>query len=624
MLAKHLGKWEYRPGQLDMAQEVEAAIGEQRHLIVEAGTGTGKTLAYLVPLIAAGRRAVISTGTKNLQEQLFQKDVPFLERALGRKLRVAYMKGRANFLCRQKLYEAEKRPVLEGLEEITEFAVIREWEPETETGDRAELRKLPADSSLWPKLDARRELCSGQKCDQFDRCFITQMHRRAREADIVIVNHHLFFADLALKENDFGAILPQHQIVVFDEAHEIENVAGQHFGVQISNYRFDELARDIQAVAIQGGFGSDELDRAVNALRARAEEFFALFDGVQGRRGFQNRAQFAEKHEREYSGLSAAVQAVGSRLELVRERTDEVLPLESRAVELDGALRMILEGDESVFVYWIERRGRGVFLQATPIDVSAILAERLFAAVDSVVMTSATLAVNGGFEFARTRLGLDAPRELLVPGHFDYSGQTLFYVPEHLPAPRDPQFVARAAAATARLLRCSRGRAFVLFTSHQQMRIFHRQLSFSLEFPCLMQGQAPHSALLEEFRSTPNSVLFATASFWQGVDVPGEALSAVIIDKLPFAVPSDPVVEARIRKIRQDGGKPFAEYQIPSAVLALKQGFGRLIRSASDRGLLALLDSRILKQAYGRIFFDSLPDYTFTTSIEDVEDFFET
>ncbi len=606
-----------------MAREVEAAIDEQRHLIVEAGTGTGKTLAYLVPLIAAGRRAVISTGTKNLQEQLFRKDIPFLERALGRKLRAAYMKGRANFLCRRKLYEAEKRPILEGLEEITDFAVVREWEAETETGDRAELRRLAADSSLWPKLDARRELCSGQKCDQFERCFITQMHRRAREADVIVVNHHLFFADLALKENDFGSILPDHQIVVFDEAHEIENVAGLHFGVQISNYRFDDLARDIQAVAVRGDFASDELGRAVNALRARSEEFFALFDDVQGRRGFRDRAQFGEKHERECSGLSAALQAVGSLLKLVRERTDEVLPLENRTAEIDGALRTILEGGDELFVYWVERRGRGVFLQATPIDVSAILAERLFAAVDSVVLTSATLAVNGGFEFARARLGLEAPRELLVSGHFDYRAQTLFYVPERLPDPRDPRFVSRASAETARLLRCSRGRAFVLFTSHRQMRVFYERLSFALEFPCLMQGQAPPAALLEEFRRTPNSVLFATAGFWQGVDVPGEALSAVIIDKLPFAVPSDPIVDARIRKIREDGGNPFAEYQIPSAVLALKQGFGRLIRSASDRGLLALLDNRILKQAYGKIFFDSLPDYTFTTSLQDVEEFFE-
>lgn len=623
LLAKHFEQWEFRSGQLDMAREVEAAIDEQRHLVVEAGTGTGKTLAYLAPLVAGGRRAVISTGTKNLQEQLFQKDIPFLEKALGRKLRVAYMKGRANFLCRQKLFEAEKRPILNGLEEITDFAKIREWEPQTETGDRAEIRSLPADSSLWLKLDARRELCSGQKCDRFDRCFITKMHQRAHEADIIIVNHHLFFADLALKENDFGSIIPEHQVVVFDEAHEIENVAGQHFGVQISNYRFDDFARDVQAVASRSNFGSAEVDRALNTLRIRSEKFFSLFAGVEGRRGFPNRPQFAEKYEQEYAQLRAALEAVGNLLKLARERTDEIIPLENRIVELDRALRMIIEGDDALFVYWIEKRGRGIFLQATPIDVSEILAERLFAAVDSVVMTSATLAVNGGFEFTRDRLGVDSPRELLVPGHFDYREQVLLYVPEHLPDPRDPQFTARAADEVARLLAYSQGRAFVLFTSYQQMRLFHQRISLSLEYPCLLQGQAPNSVLLEEFRETPNSVLFATASFWQGVDVPGEALSAVIIDKLPFAVPSDPIVDARIRKIRQDGGKPFEEYQIPSAVLALKQGFGRLIRNASDRGLLALLDSRILKRAYGKTFLDSLPDYTFTTCMEDVEEFFE-
>lgn len=623
VLSKHLGQWEFRPGQLEMALEVEAAIDEKRHLIVEAGTGTGKTLAYLVPLIAGGRRVVVSTGTKNLQEQLFQKDVPFLEQALGRKLRVAYMKGRANFLCRQKLIDAERRPILEGLEEITEFSTIREWEPETDTGDRAELRTLPADSSLWPKLDSRRELCTGQKCDQFDRCFITKMHQRAREADIIIVNHHLFFADLALKQDDFGSVIPEYQVVVFDEAHDVENVAGQHFGIQLSSYRFDEVARDIQAVAIRGDFGSGELDRVVNALRIRAGAFFALFDAVQGRQGFRNRQQFAEKYDEEYSGLLAAVQAVASQLKLVRDRTDEVLPLESRTSDLESALRMILEGDDATFVYWIEKRGRGVFLQATPIDVSQILAERLFGSVDSVVMTSATLAVNSGFDFTRSRLGVESPRELLVPGHFDYRNQVLFYVPEHLPDPRDPLFNSRAADEVERLLGYTQGRAFVLFTSYQQMRIFYDRLSFALEFPCLMQGQAPNSALLDEFRETPNCVLFATASFWQGVDVPGEALSAVIIDKLPFAVPSDPVVDARIRKIRQDGGNPFEEYQIPAAVLALKQGFGRLIRSSADRGILSLLDSRILKKAYGKTFLDSLPDYTFTTQAKDVEDFFE-
>ncbi len=623
VLSKHLGQWEFRPGQLEMALEVEAAIDEKRHLIVEAGTGTGKTLAYLVPLIAGGRRVVVSTGTKNLQEQLFQKDVPFLEQALGRKLRVAYMKGRANFLCRQKLIDAENRPILEGLEEITDFSIIREWEPQTDTGDRAELRTLPAKSSVWPKLDSRRELCTGQKCDQFDRCFITKMHQRAREADVIIVNHHLFFADLALKQDDFGSVIPEYQVVVFDEAHEVEDVAGQHFGIQLSSYRFDEVARDIQAIAIRGDFGSGELDRVVNALRIRAGAFFGLFDAVQGRQGFRNRRQFGEKYEEEYSALLAAVQAVGSQLKLVRDRTDEVLPLESRTSDLEGALRMILEGDDATFVYWIEKRGRGIFLQATPIDVSQILAERLFGNIDSVVMTSATLAVNSGFDFTRARLGVESPRELMVPGHFDYRNQVLFYVPEHLPDPRDPQFSSRAADEVERLLGYSRGRAFVLFTSYQQMRSFYERLSFALEFPCLMQGQAPNSALLDEFRKTPNCVLFATASFWQGVDVPGEALSAVIIDKLPFAVPSDPVVDARIRKIRQDGGNPFEDYQIPAAVLALKQGFGRLIRSSADRGILSLLDSRILKQAYGKTFLNSLPDYTFTTQAKDVEDFFE-
>ncbi len=623
LLSRWHAQFEYRPGQSAMAEEVEAALNERRHLIVEAGTGTGKTLAYLVPVIASGKRVIVSTGTKALQEQLFFKDAPFLEKNLGRDLRVAYMKGRANYLCRQKLYEAEKRPVLAGLEEIEDFSLIKAWEAQTESGDRAELTTLPERSTAWHKVDARREMCSGSKCEQFDRCFVTFMHQRAAEADIIIVNHHLFFADLALREDDFASIIPDYQAVVFDEAHEVEEVAGQHFGVQLSNYRFEELVRDARQLAHRFEFGSKGLDHALERLSIQATAFFALFDGVEGRRSFRERPVFAKRHEDEYLALLGSLERAGNELKLVRGQTDEVLPLERRTVEIDQQVRLLIEGEDERYVYWLERRGRGVFVQATPIDVAEILRERLFEQVPSVVLTSATLAVDGSFDYVRGRLGVEGPRELIVPGHFDYAKQALFYVPKDLPDPRSMQFAKRAADEVLAVLRHSRGRAFVLFTSYAQMRTVYDLASFALEYPTLMQGTAPNSALLEKFKQTPNCVLFATASFWQGVDVPGEQLSCVIIDKLPFAVPSDPVVEARIRAIRQAGGNPFEEFQIPEAVLALKQGFGRLIRSAKDRGVLALLDNRILKQRYGKVFFDSLPEYAFSSNIEDVRRFFD-
>jgi ATP-dependent DNA helicase DinG len=669
--------YEFRRGQLQMATAVEQALAEGRHLIVEAGTGTGKTLGYLLPILRSGKRVIISTATKALQEQLFYKDVPFLDRVFFPNgeghLRVCYMKGRNNYLCRQKLYDLTEQPVLSGLDEIDQFKTIAEWEKITETGDRAEIGTLPETSQLWGKLDCRTEACTGKKCKQFERCFITEMKRKAAESDIIIVNHHLFFADLSIKQEADGApdagILPDCAAVIFDEAHELEGVAGEYFGVSVSNLRFEDLARDVDTTLRQKGLLTAEIMNGTARLRERANYFFSTLPAGEGRFAFGDRDGFLEEHGDDYDSLRNTLTRLVSLLKAIDPKPDEVHNFVRRADELAVQLSFVLESNNKNTVYWIERRGvrgssrddarrkagpstaqdaerpapvgmtnrgesggrgdsagklsRWVFIQATPIDLSQILRTVLFDQIPTAVLTSATLAVNGGYDYIKARLGIQNARELVVPSHFDYATQAIFYVPPDMPDPRDAGFVARATDYIRAMLTITRGRAFCLFTSYAQMHEIHDRLADELDFPVLLQGTAPKNALLDEFRSTPNSVLFATSSFWQGVDVQGESLSCVIIDRLPFAVPNDPVVAARIKAINEDGGNAFFDYQVPSAVIALKQGFGRLIRSLNDRGVLVLLDNRIAKQRYGRVFINSLPPYRRTQKIQDVEAFFE-
>ncbi len=652
VLAQSSLAYEYRKGQFEMAQAVEAALNDKRHLIVEAGTGTGKTLAYLLPALRfareRGQRVIVSTGTKNLQEQLYFKDVPFLESVLG-PLKVCYMKGRANYLCKHKLYALRDSPLLSGLEEIEQFHHIATWEKTTATGDRSELNHLPETSQLWNKLDARTEACLGTTCPDWEQCFITQMRRKALESDLIIVNHHLFFADLNIKQQAAGApdagILPEAAAVIFDEAHELEEIASNYFGIGLSNGRIDELVRDVEIMLRAKQASSSSIESACAVLKDRARMFFAALptEGFQslGRMPFEGRREFLEESGDAYLGAVNALQRLEGQLGDVKN-VDETKGLIKRTSDIRGHLKFLLESDDPNTVFWIERRamagvrnfargsGQQTFstqLQATPIDVSTLLTTSLFEAYPSIVLTSATLTVSAAdgkspFAHISGRLGLSLNRELVVPSHFDYPQQALLYLPPSMPNPNEPDFAMQAAERVRRVLEITEGRAFCLFTSYAAMRAMHDKLLTQLPYPLLLHGTAPRHVLLQQFRDTPNAVLFGTSSFWQGVDVQGEQLSCVIIDRLPFAVPTDPVVKARMDLIESAGGKPFFELQVPSAVITLKQGFGRLIRSLEDRGVLMLLDPRIQRQRYGKVFLESLPPYRVTGSIEDVEKFF--
>ena len=605
LLARALPTYEERPAQARLARAVEAVLGDGGLLLAEAGTGTGKTLAYLLPAVELGRRVVVSTGTKNLQEQLLTKDIPLLARALGRDLSVAVMKGRGNYLCLLRYKSFGQAGSFRRFDEIPLFRAVEAWAPRTETGDRGEVEDLPDGADFWREISAASENCIGQSCPDFEPCWVTRMRQRALEADLVVVNHHLLCADLAVKDGSYGAVIPDYDTIVLDEAHLLEDVATQYFGVQVSSHRVEDLCRDVERELKAARLDAREVHAELDAVRHRAESFFLTV--AQGR-GHRLKAgwmpprvaeQAAAMLER-FEGLRTAVLAIP-------DRSDPLTTLAGRAQGLAHDLSFVLGAEDDGHVCFVETRGRGVFLRATPIDVSARLKDLLFDPMRAAVLTSATLAVDGGFEYLKSRLGLEPTEELMLPSPFDFQEQAVLYVPRRMPEPSSPAFVDRVADEVTRLVDVSRGRAFVLITSYANMNAVAERIASRVPYPLLIQGEAPKPVLLETFRRTPGAVLLATASFWQGVDVAGEQLSCVIIDKLPFASPADPVVQARIERIRNRGGNPFQDYQVPVAILMLKQGLGRLIRASSDRGILAVLDSRLVERPYGRRFLESLP-----------------
>jgi ATP-dependent DNA helicase DinG len=636
LISKFHEGYEHREGQVRMADAVMRAFEQKRHLVVEAGTGTGKTLAYLVPAIAAAlgknRRVVISTGTKNLQEQLMEKDIPFLQRVMPKKFSAAYMKGRSNYACLNRIYKAEDQPFLEGLHEIDYFDEIRHWSRESATGDRAELKNLPDNLSFWNRINARSETCIGQKCSDFEPCFITRMRARAEDADIIIVNHHLFFADLAVRGNQYGKVIPDYSAVIFDEAHLIEDIAADYFGLQVSSFQIDEIIRDADMLPIDDAVATSMITRICARIAGHGEQFwhrFAQGRGADGRFPLSADNFFTRDRSGEgrasslgeaYLELDDSLSRIKAELDVFSDKIPEVEAVVRRVGQVRDDLKFIVNQSDRNFVYWLERRGRGTYLQASPVDVSELLNKKLFDKVETCVLTSATLSSNGSFNFIRDRLGLDRSKTdmLVAPSAFDYEKQAIIYLPKGMPDPRTPEYMQLAAGEIIRLLQITRGHAFVLCTSNAAMNALFQLVSSRVGFPCFIQGSMSKTGLLDRFRKTPNAVLFATSSFWQGVDVRGEQLSCVIIDKLPFAVPSDPLVAARTRFIDENGGRSFSDYSVPQAVITLKQGVGRLIRSKTDRGVIAILDPRLRTKSYGRDFLNSLPKARVTSDLDEV------
>ncbi len=613
--------YECRTSQVAMAEAVAAALEGKETLLVEAPTGTGKTWAYLVPAILSGKKVVISTGTKTLQDQLYQKDIPLLASLMPDTFTSSVMKGKSNYLCWFRFNQWMEQDPLFGRE--PDFKTLRSWLQTTATGDRAEMVSLPDEAPVWQDVSVKAEACLGGKCPEYERCFITRAKMAAAAADIVIVNHHLFFADLALRDGSYGAVLPHYDAVVFDEAHLLEEVAEQYFGISISSYRMEDFARDAMREFVS--YQEEECARLCRHLLEESRQFFSQFRRDRERYRL-TRQQITSKTEEAGGHLVLSLDRLKEAINLSKVQNEGASHLIVRIERLREDTMLFLEMEEATYLYWVETSATGVFLHASPLDVSTILRERLFSRGIPIILTSATLASQTGsgddFNYVRGRLGIDVAEGLVLSSPFDYEKQTLLYLPKNLPSPGSDCFVTAISDEIIRILQTTGGRALLLFTSWKVLEDVYRNVRGRLPYLLLKQGDHPKQALLDLFRKEVTSVLFGTASFWQGVDVPGEALSCVIIDKLPFASPADPLVAARVTSLEQEGEDPFLAYQLPCAILLLRQGVGRLIRSRNDRGMIVILDNRVAKKWYGKFFLKSLPPVRKTNAFEEVHAFF--
>jgi ATP-dependent DNA helicase DinG len=629
ILARYLSGYEPRPGQGRMAEAVAELLSDPDRpgcLAVEAETGLGKTLAYLVPAVLSGRRMVVSTNTRNLQDQILQHEIPFILQYIDPSLKALCVKGRQNYLClyRWRQYMAGRQ---EGLFENDAAAEISAWLERTRHGDRSELPGLGHGSPLWLKICCLSHFCLGTDCPDTSACFLNRLRRDAAGSSLLVVNHHLFFSDIAVRRTGYGEVLPRYEAVVFDEAHHIENVATTFFGSSFTRHQALDLIADIERSAA----GLENVMSEVRSLAGSLEQFAAMFPSEIGRFPLNRLLERQPEIGLGRNRVITAFERLAEVLEELDSRDEPWGQYSLRAAELAERLRIVIpEGgaaepvEDARAVHWYERREKNLVLSATPVDVADDLQQTLFSSVRHTVFTSATLSAGGDFSYFLRRLGLpEETRTLSFPSPFDYAARTLLYVPGKIfPEPQGPGYTGALHDEIGRLIELSRGRALVLFTSIQAMEGAHRALRDMLAYPLLLQGTASRSKLLSRFSGEKETVLFAVASFWEGVDIPGESLSMVIIDKLPFEVPSDPVIMARINRIRTLGGNPFFDFQVPRAVLGLRQGLGRLMRCRRDRGVMAVLDVRLFTRGYGRRFLQSLPPSPLCRDLEEVEKFF--
>ena len=621
--ARELPNFAPREAQQTMAVAVQQAIAGRETLIAEAGTGTGKTYAYLVPALLSGERVIISTGTKALQDQLYFRDLPKVRSVLGSRLKTALLKGRANYLCLYRLDQTVREGATFDRTQASQLATIRAWSARTRRGDRMELAEVPEESPLWPRVTSTPENCLGVECPFFDDCHVVKARREAQEAEVVVVNHHLLFADLALKQEGFGEILPGASAFILDEAHQIPELAGQFFSQSISARQLTELAQDALAecAGITGAIGL--MLEPVEALQNAVRQLRLSMDALPPRGAFQQLEDQPGVSDA-LTDLRDLLSTLAELLASQSERSRGFDNLHERALLLVSRLDRIVEDHTDRDVRWYEHYPRGFVLYATPLDLAAPmrgLRERTQAAW---IHTSATLSVAGDFGHFARQIGLDDPHTLSLQSPFDYARQALCYLPPPLPDPNARDYTDKVVEAVLPVLHASNGRAFLLFTSHRALRRAAELLQDKCPWPLFVQGTAPRPRLLEEFRASGHGVLLGAASFWEGVDVAGEALSVVVIDKLPFAAPDDPVLMARLQALEQSGINPFMGWQVPNAVIALKQGAGRLIRDVRDRGVLVLCDPRLIGKGYGRLFLASLPPMPRTRELADVQAFFDT
>jgi len=620
LLTQRLPGFSHRASQQAMAQAIAQAIESRETLICEAGTGTGKTFAYLVPAILSGCKVLISTGTRNLQDQLFHRDLPQVRDALGVPVRAALLKGRANYLCRHRLTLALEDPARHDPQLRAQLRQIQDWSKTTRRGDVAELA-MPEDAPVWPAVTSTSDNCLGQTCGQWQDCHLVAARREAQAADLVVVNHHLFCADLALKDEGFGEILPGADCFILDEAHQLPEVATGFFGVLVSARQVLDLARDTELEYRREAGDAPELPERAAGLR-RAAQDLRLSLGEGDRRGPWQDLIGDPEPVLALAALVRRLQSLAKGLQALQGRGKGLDACLGRAHELAARMALLTAPVGADQVRWFEVQGRGLRLHQTPLEVAAVFRQQFDRQRAAWVFTSATLAVGDSFTHFAGQLGIDGATTARWDSPFDYARQALWFVPRGLPEPADPLYNAAVLDLACELVGYSQGRAFLLFTSHRALREVADGLAGRISFPLLVQGSAPRGELLRRFRDLGNAVLLGTASFWEGVDVPGEALSCVIIDRLPFASPGDPVLAARIEALRRRGGNPFAEFQLPQAVIALKQGAGRLIRGGSDRGVLVVCDPRLLRRSYGHTFLASLPPMARTREREQVRAFF--